>query len=297
MKQLLILSGKGGTGKTTIAGAFIRLLDTKIYADCDVDAPNLHLLMEKTATSIKTHYYGMKKAIINQNQCINCDACRTHCRFGAIEALNGYTVKSYFCEGCGVCEVICPVGAIELTDVVAGDLELYTDNRIFSTAKLRMGNGTTGKLVSKVKKQLELEYHTNHLKNNSKPQEEDIAIIDGSPGIGCPVIASLSGVDWVLIVTEPSLSGICDMMRILKVADVFKTKKMVCINKYDTNSDNTNYIEGYCDLYDIPYVGRIPYDQEAVRITNQGLSIVDVDCKSGEHVRRVFDKVMVHMGS
>ena len=281
MKQLLILSGKGGTGKTTIASAFIKLSDAKKYADCDVDAPNLHLVMSHSNEPKRTDYYGLPKAKIDTEMCIQCDQCRENCRFGAITVGKGYRVDSFLCEGCGVCETICPVGAVSLKPAIAGELMLYVDDVIFSTAQLKMGSGTSGMLVTEVKKQM-----------NSMAKDAEFAIIDGSPGIGCPVIASLSGVDMVLIVTEPSISGISDMERIIKTAEKFQTKIAVCINKYDTNLANTEKIEAFCQKHNLPVAGRIPYDLDVVKAINNAKSIVDIDCAAGRAARDVFDKTM-----
>lgn len=184
MKQLLILSGKGGTGKTTIASAFIKLADAKAYADCDVDAPNLHLVMEGLPGPVCTDCYGLDKAEIDTDICIECGACQLNCRFDAISYKEYMKVDYFGCEGCGVCEAICPVQAVILKSAVAGNLMLYKNDNLFSTAQLKMGSGNSGLLVTDVKKQLKL-----------APANTKIAIIDGSPGIGCPVIASLSGVD------------------------------------------------------------------------------------------------------
>lgn len=281
MKQLLILSGKGGTGKTTVAGAFIKLANAKAYADCDVDAPNLHLVTRQKTEPIKNDYFGMPKAEINPNLCTKCGLCIQHCRFYAIDE-NQYKVDSFACEGCGLCKAICPSNAITLKDVKAGELMLYkNDDSIFSTARLKMGSGTTGMLVTEVKKQM---------KNEVK--EAPVAIIDGSPGIGCPVIASISGVDMVLIVAEPSISGISDMERIIKTAQKFRTKTAVCVNKYDTNLNNTKKIEQYCNENVLPFAGKIPFDKKAVIAVNKGLSIVDIDCKSGKAAEEVFNKTM-----
>ena len=279
MKQLLILSGKGGTGKTTIASAFIKLFDAKVYADCDVDAPNLHLVMNHENEPKRTDYYGLPKAEIDPELCIRCDRCRQNCRFGAISVDRDYKVDRFACEGCGVCEAICPDSAITLKPAIAGELMLYEDEAVFSTAQLKMGSGTSGMLVTEVKKQMK-----------AAANEVEIAIIDGSPGIGCPVIASLSGVDMVLIVTEPSISGISDMERIIKTAEKFQTKIAVCINKYDTNLENTERIEAFCQKFKLPFAGRIPYDSDAVKAINNAKSIVDMDCAAGRAVRDVFDK-------
>lgn len=283
MKQLLILSGKGGTGKTTIASAFIKLSGAKAYADCDVDAPNLHLIMGHESEPKRTDYFGMPKAEIDTDLCIQCDQCIQQCRFDAISAYSGlYKVDKFDCEGCGVCGLVCPVGAVSLKPAVAGELMLFADgNRAFSTAQLKMGSGHSGMLVTEVKKQMK------DAASNAK-----FAIIDGSPGIGCPVIASLSGVDMVLIVTEPSISGISDMERIIKTSEIFRTKTAVCINKYDTNLANTKRIEEFCSEKGLTYVGKIPFDSEAVKAINNGRTIVDVDCPSGQFARRVFDNTM-----
>lgn len=282
MKQLLILSGKGGTGKTTIASAFIKLADAKAYADCDVDAPNLHLITGWNSQPKKTNYYGLPKAEINLELCIECDQCRQNCRFDAISIDEKYEVDPFACEGCGVCEYVCPVEAITMMPAVAGELMLYSDGeKVFSTAQLKMGSGTSGMLVTEVKKQMK-----------SAVDDVHLAIIDGSPGIGCPVIASLSGVDMVLIVAEPSISGISDMERIINTAEKFGTKTAVCINKYDTNTKNAEKIEQFCKRQDLPFFGRIPFDSNAVKAINNGQTIVDIDCISGTAVKEVYHKTI-----
>lgn len=155
MKQLLVLSGKGGTGKTTVATAFIHLEKSKAYADCDVDAPNLHLLMKPSVEMIHNDYYGMKQAAINPQFCNNCGTCQSNCRFDAIKYTGEqYVIDPFACEGCGVCERICPVNAIEMKSSKAGDLMLYKSDAVFSTAQLKMGKGTSGMLVTEVKKNL-----------------------------------------------------------------------------------------------------------------------------------------------
>lgn len=281
MKKLLILSGKGGTGKTTVASSLVRLLDAKAYADCDVDAPNLHLVNKKDIPFSKSDFYGSKKAVINQNRCLFCGRCRQICRFDAIKMHIGkYTVDEYACEGCGVCEYVCPAKAISLTDDVAGELMLQKDDFVFSTAKLKMGRGNSGKLVTQVKRQLD-EY-----------ADADIAIIDGSPGIGCPVIASVSGVNAVLIVAEPSNSGISDMQRILKTIRQFGVKPLLCINKYDTSIEKTDEIIEFCKNENIEFVGKIPYDKKVSQMINEGKTIVDTECPAKDAVKSIFDKTI-----
>ena len=282
MKQLLILSGKGGTGKTTIASAFIKLANAKSYADCDVDAPNLHLITEQSSQPMKTDYYGLPKAEINPELCIECDRCRQNCRFDSISVDKKYKVDPFACEGCGVCKAVCPVEAISLKPAVAGELMLYAnEGEVFSTAQLKMGSGTSGMLVTEVKKQMK-----------SEIVNANLAIIDGSPGIGCPVIASLSGVDMVLIVAEPSISGISDLERIIKTAAKFGTMTVICINKFDTNVENTKKIEALCKKQRLTFMGKIPFDSNAVKAINNGRTIVDIDCASGAAVKAVYNKTM-----
>ena len=282
MKQLLILSGKGGTGKTTVAGAFIALSRARAYADCDVDAPNLHLISHWKKPPECTEYHGMPKARIDPARCVGCGKCRENCRFDAIEVGMPFRVNPFACEGCRVCVEVCPAGAVSMELGCAGELTLYRDeDRVFSTAKLRMGSGTSGKLVTEVKKQMV-----------SASGDTELAIIDGSPGIGCPVIASISGVDMILIVAEPSLSGISDMERILKTAETFRTKTAVCVNKADANSAKTEGIWEFCRTNHIPFAGTIPFDPEAVRAINSGKSIAELDCPSGRAVREVYQTTM-----
>ncbi|HWQ75016.1 MAG TPA: ATP-binding protein [Syntrophomonas sp.] len=282
MKQLLILSGKGGTGKTTVAGAFIYLSKVKACADCDVDAPNLHLLAHQSEPPERDDYYGMPKAKIDPDWCIGCGQCRENCRFDAIADRMPFQVSSFACEGCGVCAATCPVGAIFMEPAAAGELALYRDGgSVLSTARLYMGSGTSGKLVTEVKKRM-----------RNAADDAELAIIDGSPGIGCPVIASISGVDMVLIVAEPSLSGISDMERIVKTAGIFHTKVAICVNKYDLNAAKTIEIREYCRVGDIPFTGMIPFDEKAVQAVNSGKSIANVDCPSGSAVREVFQSTL-----
>ena len=285
MQQLLILSGKGGTGKTTVASAFIKILQARALADCDVDAPNLHLVINQTIEPRRSDYMGMPKARIDMELCTSCDLCREHCRFNAIlydENSDEYEVDYYACESCAVCEAICPAGAIELYPYVAGDMMLFVDEGVFSTAQLRMGSGTSGLLVTEVKNQM----------TAAAREDVELAIIDGSPGIGCPVIASLSGVDMVLIVTEPSISGFSDMERIIKTAQQFHTRIAVCINKHDTNPAHTEKIEAFCRDKQLPLAGRIPFDPLAVAAVNRGISIAEIECPSGTAVREVLKETL-----
>jgi MinD superfamily P-loop ATPase len=289
MKKLLVLSGKGGTGKTTITATFVSLEKAQAFADCDVDAPNLHLVMQGLPAPEVSKYYGMSKAVVDMARCISCGLCIEKCRFNAISQAEDGTARidPFSCEGCGLCEAICPVGAIEMAEDIAGELMLYRipaspeNAAIFSTAELKTGSGTSGKLVSEVKKQLFSE----------APAEAALALIDGSPGIGCPVIASISGVDFVLIVAEPSVSGISDMKRIIETAQFFEVGIAVCINKADTNAERTAEIENFCAENNLPFVGRIPYDEKVTQVTNEGKTVDCFDSPAGQAIREVFLQV------
>ncbi len=288
MKQLLILSGKGGTGKTTVASAFVKLSEARAFADCDVDAPNLHLVTQCDTQPQTEIYYGLPKAQINPAVCNNCGRCAYHCQFRAIEKADGVRqVNLFACEGCGVCAHVCPRSAIEMKDLQAGEMQLYNNaNNIFSTAQLKMGNGNSGMLVTQVKKRMR------SAAKELEPRPE-VAIIDGSPGIGCPVIASFSGVQLALIVAEPSVSGISDLERLLQTAEIFHVIPAVCVNKYDINLALTEKIEDFCYRHDIPFVGRIPFDLEAVKAINHGETIVDRECAAGHAVRDIYEKTMI----
>ena len=282
MKRLLILSGKGGTGKTTTAAVFIRFAHARAIADCDVDAPNLHLVTSQKVQAEVTEFLGGDKAVVDADKCIGCGICQTHCRFHAFSEKDGtYIVNEFSCEGCGVCAHVCPQNAISLVTDVAGRKELYLDETVFSTAALKMGRGNSGKLVTEVKMAM--------LKN---APDTELAIIDGSPGIGCPVMASANGMDRILIVAEPSLSGISDLKRLVKTAEVFRTPLAVCVNKYDTSPENAKAIQRFCIEKQIDFVGFLPYDKSASVMMNKGQSIADADCPLRDALLEVYKNTM-----
>jgi MinD superfamily P-loop ATPase len=281
MKQVLVLSGKGGTGKTTLSSSLIKLSGAKAYADCDVDAPNLHLVMEKSLEPNKSDFYGLPAAQIDTDKCISCDLCRQKCRFDAIDVTDVYTVDRFACEGCAVCQLVCPVDSIEMVGRITGHLQLYQNDHVFSTAELCMGSGNSGLLVTEVKKGLK-----------DWKDKASMAIIDGSPGIGCPVIASISGVDLVVLVTEPTLSGFSDMERIVETSRGFPAKIAVCINKYDLHLKNTETIEKFCMDRGIPLLGKIPYDREAVSLVNKGKTLVDKEGPARDAIKEILVGVL-----
>ena len=294
MKKLLIISGKGGTGKTTIASSFIGFSDCKSYGDCDVDAPNLHLTraLGKGASFEEKPFVGSKKAKIDQDKCLSCGKCQSLCRFGAVEALPSgkYQINELFCEGCEVCFNFSSCDAISLYDDVSGKSTVYQDEeRIFSDAELKMGRGNSGKLVSFVKARLGEKIRERDGKNN---RDGELMIIDGAPGIGCVVIASLSAMDMALVVAEPSLSGLHDLKRIVKTASSFGVKIAVCVNKADLSKEKTAEIESFCQEEGLFFVGAIPYDKSVSKAVNSGKSMDKIPSKARDAIFSVYEKVV-----
>lgn len=283
MKKLLILSGKGGTGKTSTAAGFIAFSKAQAIADCDVDAPNLHLVLTSSAEAKKSDFIGSQKARITPSLCTNCKACQNHCRFNAIET-NGKNcfVNPVRCEGCSVCTFVCPQKAVTMEDDISGQQFLFTENsRIFSTAKLKIGRGNSGKLVTAVKKSL-----------FEKSRNADIAVIDGSPGIGCPVIASINGADLILIVAEPSSSGFNDLKRLVQTASSLQAAVCVCVNKWDINPQYTEIIKGFCKENNIPFTGTVPYDDTVSFAINEQRNIAEFDCEAAKALLKIYNNVM-----
>jgi MinD superfamily P-loop ATPase len=244
--ELAVLSGKGGTGKTTIVAALSELQQSIVKVDCDVDAPNLYLFYEGENLQ-KQDFFGGKKAVIDENTCIHCGACDAVCKFKAIK---NACVDLFLCEGCGTCRIICPVNAIQLVNEKTADTYITeTTQGILSRASMGIGADGSGKLITKLRKNVKA-YEAN----------TKLTILDGSPGIGCSVIASITGVDIVLLVTEPTMSGLNDLKRIVELSRNFDAKVLICINKYDINQDMTTQIEEYATENGLEVVGKIPFD-------------------------------------
>lgn len=253
--ELTVLSGKGGTGKTTIATALSELAKDVIRIDCDVDAPNLYLFYQGKDIE-KSEFIGGKKAIIDESSCIKCGKCETVCRFNAIENFN---INLFACEGCGACSLICPQNAINLQDEKTADTFITElDKGIISRAEMEIGSDGSGKLITYLRK---------NGKNFNK--DEKLTIIDGSPGIGCSVISSITGSDAVLVVTEPTKSGLEDLMRVATLCEHFRIFTMVCINKYDINEDMSKEIEKFINEKELVLVGKIPYDDTVMKSINE----------------------------
>lgn len=286
MKKILVISGKGGTGKTTISSTLIDLLKINAFADCDVDAPNLHLVSSIDLSSVnEKKFRGMDIFQINPSLCINCGKCLSLCKFSSIKIENDtYKIDPFSCEGCGVCEYFCPVKAISPMVNYVGNTQVYKSNRIFSTATLKMGSGNSGKLVSQVKKNLD-----------DNIENEDLVIIDGSPGIGCPVIASLSAIDLALIVTEPSLSGLSDLKRIVKTAKIFKTRIAVIINKANLNEEMYQIIKDYVKKENLTSLGRIDYDKNVSLAINKNKSLATMNTAAARDLRIIAQNLLLEL--
>lgn len=273
--ELVVLSGKGGTGKTTIAAALSELALKVIRIDCDVDAPNLSLYY-KGQDLEKESFYGGKKAFINENLCVRCGKCEKVCRFDAIE---DFKINSFACEGCGACTLVCPQKAIELREEKGADTFITKiESSIISRAEMEIGSDGSGKLISFLRK--------NGRRFN---QDEKLTIIDGSPGIGCPVISSITGSDAVLIVTEPTQSGLEDLMRVVSLCQHFGILTMVCINKYDINEKMKEKIESFIEEQDLYYVGKIPFDHTVMKSINELKPIIYYEnSTAGNAIKRMW---------
>jgi len=263
MKEVVVLSGKGGTGKTSIVGSLAALVDGKVLADCDVDAADLHLLLSPSER-MRNEFWSGQVAHIDEGKCTECGLCQELCRFNAIK---DFCVDAVSCEGCGFCSHVCPVEAITMSKRMAG-YWFISDTKYGPLVHARLGiaQENSGKLVAVVRQQA---------KQIAEEQGLEYIISDGPPGIGCPVISSLSGAGLALLVTEPSLSGIHDLERVLDVCRHFGVPTMVCINKYDLNEENTRQIEDQCFSQGVEVAGRIPFDNVVTESIVQGVPVVE----------------------
>jgi len=267
LKQITVISGKGGTGKTTLVASFAALVENKVIADCDVDAPDLHLLLHPEIIK-KEEFKGLKVAVMNKTLCTECGMCEEACRFNAIALTeeSGYAVNPARCEGCGACVFSCPQEAIVLKERVSGYTFISkTEYGTMAHAQLNIAEEASGKLVTVVR---------NHAQQVAEKEQRELILIDGAPGIGCPVIASLTGVDLALIVTEPTMSGLHDLERILDVTSHFGIDSIVCINKYDINEENSRRIANFCRQRGIEVVGNIPYDSVVTEAMVAGKPVI-----------------------
>ncbi len=276
MKQIALISGKGGTGKTSVTAAFIQLAKNAVAVDCDVDAANLYLLISpRNQRRSPAAFMSGYDAEVNKNRCISCGKCVPICVFDAIardEADNKVKINHLLCEGCGACVTICRANAIRLVNKQAG--ESYISNTRFGVmahAKLRAGEGSSGKLVAEIRKQA---FDIAQSENN------DFIILDGSPGTGCPVIATLTGTDYAIVVIEPTVSGIHDAKRVIELCRHFKVGVMAIINKYDINPAMSEVIERFADRENIKVIAKIAYDKIFSEAMKKQMTVVEYDKNS-----------------
>ena len=281
VKELTIISGKGGCGKTTIAAAFTALAKDPVIADADVDAADMHILLQPQIKR-KELFSGLDVAEKDDDKCTDCGKCYENCRYGAFDADN--TLHPEKCEGCAVCAMVCPADAIKMVERNAG--EAYISDTRFGPlvhAKLHAGEEASGKLVALVRQRA---------KDVAEETGKELILIDGPPGTGCTVIASLTGVDLVLVVIEPSLSGIHDSKRIMEVARHFNIPALVCINKFDINEENTEQIMQFCKDENIEVVGKLAYDETATKAMMVEKTVVEFsDGPLAHSIRAIWEKV------
>ena len=276
VKQITIISGKGGTGKTTITAAFTALARDPVIVDADVDAADMHLLLHPEVKNSEI-FNGLDVAQKNDDICTDCGLCYENCRYGSFDPDN--TLHPEKCEGCAVCELVCPVGAIKMVTRNAG--ESYVSDTRFGTmvhAKMHPGEEATGKLVALVREKA---------RKIAEREGNDLIIVDGPPGTGCTVIAAITGVDLVLIVIEPTLSGIHDAKRIIEVARHFNVPALACINKFDINEENTAHIIEFCKAEGIEVVGKLAYDETATKAMMAEKTVVEFS--DGELAQAIKD--------
>ncbi len=281
MKQIIVISGKGGTGKTVITAAFAALANNACFADCDVDAADLNLLL-KPDIKERYNFQGGKTAVIDKIKCSQCNRCIEVCRFDAIS--KNFAIDSIACEGCGFCSQICPENAITMQENIAG--EWFVSETRFGPmihAKLGIAEENSGKLVTLVRKKA---------KEIAEQRSCEWIIVDGAPGIGCPVIASLSEIDCALVVTEPTLSGLHDADRVLDLTKYFRVPTKLIINKYDLNVDITKRIEKYCETNKIEVIGKISFDDSVVKAMVDGLTIIEyTNGKAKQEIINIWEKI------
>ena len=270
MKELVIISGKGGTGKTSMVASIASLAEDMVLCDADVDAADLHLIMSPDIL-YSGLFSGGSEAVINRDKCVECGLCRELCRWNAID--EDFMVDPIECEGCGVCNYFCPEKAIDFPPKTCGEW-FISDTRFGPMVHARLGiaEENSGKLVTLVRREA---------KELAQKKGLGFILTDGAPGVGCPVIASIGGADAVLIVTEPTVSGLHDMTRVADLAAFFRIPAMVCVNKYDINTDKSEEIRRYAEGHDMLFVGRIPFDPAFTKAMVQGINIFEYDPDAG----------------
>lgn len=287
IKELVIISGKGGTGKTSLMAAFSSLAENKVLCDADVDAADLHLIMQPGVVKCVEFQSG-HIAVIDNHRCAECGLCRQMCRWDAIDST--FKVNAIDCEGCGVCVHFCPEAAIEFPENTCGEW-FVSDTRCGPMVHARLGiaEENSGKLVTLVR---------GEARKLAEKRRVPLILTDGPPGVGCPVIASIGGASAVLIVSEPTVAGRHDMQRVARLAAHFKIPAMVCVNKFDINPDITLEIEKYADEKGISCLGRIPFDSLFTRAMIQAQTVFEYDGQSasGAAIRGIWQRLSTNMG-
>ena len=274
MKEIVVISGKGGTGKTSVMASFSYLGQADlVIADCDVDAADLHMLLDPDYQNSEDYYSG-ELAILDQEKCINCGACLDVCQFDGVQKENGiFRIEEMNCEGCGYCQRVCPTAAIHMETQKVG--QWYSSNsKVGSTmvhAKMGVGAENSGRLVAQVK---------NEARRIAKAEGKEIILIDGSPGIGCAVTSTLSGADYVVFVTEPSVSGIHDLKRVSELVQGFSIPSGCIINKYDLNPQRVLELEAFMEDAGIEHIANIPYDEGFTAAMLEGKTLVEYENSS-----------------
>lgn len=282
-KELVIISGKGGTGKTSLAACLASLFNDRVVADCDVDAANLDLLLRGTVLE-KKEFVGGSKAVIDLGRCIGCGTCRDVCRFSAIS--EGFLVDRVACEGCGACAHFCPTGAVDFSPRLCGECYICRDGRghPFVFAELLPGEENSGKLVTMVRTEA---------RDQADRRKLPLIIIDGPPGIGCPVISSVTGTHYALVVTEPTGSGIHDMERVVELTSHFGIGTGVVINKSDIHQEYMEQIRARCEKGNLTFLGDIPFEPRISEAQRAGQTILGFapDSLASAAVKGIFEKL------
>ena len=286
MKEIVVISGKGGTGKTFLTSSLAVIIPDKVILDCDVDAANLYLILEHQLIK-EENFSGSQKPVIDYSKCIKCGLCRKLCRFNAIDET--ITIKDELCEGCGVCALACPQNAIKMENEING--RIYSGKSRYGEfiyARLGIGAENSGKLVTIVR---EIGRHLAFEKNRGW------VLTDGPPGIGCPLIASLTGADFALVVTEPTYSGMSDMQRVIEVALHFGVRVGIVINKYDLNLKRTEEIQNYSRYRGFLFLGKIPFSRNVVNAITQSKPYPELyDDEITEEIKNIWQKIVNVLG-
>lgn len=288
MKELVIISGKGGTGKTSVTASLAVLAERPVLCDCDVDAADLHLVLEPSIRE-RHEFRSGHEAVIRQDDCIGCGICQDLCRFGAIlNHVEMFSVDPVACEGCSVCVRFCPQKAIDFPECLCGNW-FVSDTRVGPMVHARLGVAAenSGKLVSTVRTEA---------KRLAEMEKRNIVIVDGPPGLGCPVIASLTGASQVLIVTEPTVSGEHDLERVLSLARHFEIPAAICVNKFDINEEMTKQIEDKARRAGASIAGRIRYDSSVTRAQIQKKAVVELDTPSADDMKQLWHNINLAKG-